>query len=85
MTKKTKKVKSTGKYGTRYGSTNRKRIREIELKSKSKFRCPKCRTRAVKRRSSGIWYCEKCNTLITGGAWILETSEGKRSRRTIEV
>ena len=82
MTRKTKKVLMTGRYGTRYGSTPRKNVRSIELKSKSKFRCPICRTKAVKRKSNGIWYCKKCNSLLTGGAWVLETSEGKKSKRS---
>ncbi|MHA1231894.1 MAG: 50S ribosomal protein L37ae [Candidatus Helarchaeota archaeon] len=81
MTRRTKKVLMAGRYGTRYGATLRKRIRNIEIKSKSKFRCPLCRTRAVKRVSNGIWQCRKCNAKMSGGAWVLETMEGKKSKR----
>ncbi|MHA1268674.1 MAG: 50S ribosomal protein L37ae [Candidatus Helarchaeota archaeon] len=84
MTRRTKKVLMAGRYGPRYGATLRKRIRTIELKSKSKYRCPLCRTKAVKRISSGIWHCRKCDSTMTGGAWVLETSEGKRSKRIIK-
>ena len=84
MARKTKKVLMTGRYGVRYGSTLRKRVREIELKSKSKFRCPICRTKAVKRISSGIWYCKKCDSTLTGGAWVFETAEGKKSKRILK-
>lgn len=37
MTKKTKKVGITGKYGTRYGSSLRKIIKKFEISQHSKF------------------------------------------------
>ncbi|MHA1311142.1 MAG: 50S ribosomal protein L37Ae [Candidatus Helarchaeota archaeon] len=83
MTRRTKKVLMTGRFGTRYGATLRKRVKTIELKSRSKFRCPICRVKAVKRKSSGIWECQKCGHVMTGGAWVLETAEGKRSKRIL--
>jgi len=85
MGRKTKKVLMAGRYGARYGATLRKRIKTIELKSRAKYRCPKCRTKAVRRVSNGIWYCRKCGAKMTGGAWVLETDEGKKSKRIIKT
>ena len=37
MTKKTKKVGITGKYGTRYGASLRKIVKKFEISQHSKF------------------------------------------------
>lgn len=79
MTTRTKKVKSSGRYGVRYGARLRKRIREIDATSKTKHRCPRCRIVAVKKISVGIWKCRKCDYQFTGGAWGPLTNSGKRA------
>jgi len=56
----TKKVKSTGRYGPRYGAKVRTRITKIESKQRKKQICPFCKKTGVKRISQGIWECKKC-------------------------
>ncbi len=82
MARRTKKVKSTGRFGVRYGARLRKDVRRIEEVSKALHRCPRCRLQSVKRQSVGIWKCRKCDYLFTGGAWEPITNVGKRVNRT---
>ena len=58
---RTKKMKSAGRFGVRYGLTARARIRQVEGKQRKKQVCPFCSKPALKRiASSGIWKCKKC-------------------------
>ncbi|MBC7081793.1 MAG: 50S ribosomal protein L37Ae [Thermoplasmatales archaeon] len=70
---RTKKVKSAGKFGVRYGVKTRHIYREIDEKQRLKYVCPKCGRKRVKRESTGIWVCKKCNTKFAGGAYVPET------------
>jgi len=79
---RTKKVGSTGRFGTRYGSTLRKRVRKTDDSSKSKHQCPSCSSIKVKRASIGIWQCSFCGFRFTGGSWAPETPGGKIASRT---
>lgn len=81
MGRRTKKVGSTGRYGARYGSTIRKRVKKIEDRMKQPHECPQCRSKVVSRVSAGIWKCKKCQFTFTGGAYIPQTSEGKKIAR----
>lgn len=83
MTRRTKKVKASGRYGVRYGSRLRKRIREVDATAKSKHRCPRCRIFAVKKESIGIWKCRKCDYKYAGGAYTPQTNSGRRAIGTI--
>ena len=66
---KTKKVGSTGRFGPRYGKTIRKKVLEIELKQKKIYKCPNCHYIKVKRLSSGIWHCKKCDIKLAAKAY----------------
>lgn len=79
---RTKKVGSTGRFGTRYGATIRKRVRKIETVLKSKHKCPSCDSPKVRRVSIGIWECKFCGFRFTGGSWAPETPGGKIAQRT---
>lgn len=62
--------KSTARFGARYGSTLRKRVREVEEKLRAKHRCPSCLTvGSLKRKAVGIWSCRKCGKVFAGGAY----------------
>jgi len=80
---KTKKVGSTGRYGARYGSTIRKRVRQIEEKSKATYKCPVCHMKTLKRVGLGIWECTKCGEKLAGGAWEPNTSAGRSIIRRV--
>lgn len=72
----TKKVKSTGRFGARYGIKLRKRVREIEEQQKSKQTCPYCNKKgSVKRLSFGVWECKKCGSKFTSKAYMVTESE----------
>jgi len=58
---KTKKVKSSGRFGPRYGKTVRARLVQVEEKQRKKQVCPFCKRIGIKRLSKGIWKCSKCN------------------------
>ena len=79
---RTKKVGTTGRFGTRYGATIRKRIRKIESTLKIKHNCPSCNSKKVSRVSIGIWECSFCGFRYTGGSWAPETPGGKIAQRT---
>ena len=65
----TKKVGSTGRFGSRYGRRIRTKIVSVE-KDKHLVKCPHClKLKALKRVSSGIWYCTKCDTKFAGKAY----------------
>jgi large subunit ribosomal protein L37Ae len=77
-----KKVGSTGRFGTRYGATIRKRVRKIELELKKKHVCPSCDSVKVRRVAIGIWECSFCGHRFTGGSWAPQTPGGNIAQRT---
>jgi len=73
MTNKLKKVKSSGKYGARYGISVRRKVVEVESKQRVKQKCPYCGKLGVKRLSKGIWQCarKKCNKKFASDTFYL--------------
>jgi large subunit ribosomal protein L37Ae len=65
----TKKVKSAGRFGARYGRKVRWRVTNIEQLSRSKHICPRCLRVTLKRAITSIWVCKKCGLKIAGGAF----------------
>ncbi|RLF51313.1 MAG: 50S ribosomal protein L37ae [Thermoplasmata archaeon] len=84
MAKRTKKVKSTGRFGPRYGVKIRHRVKEIEEKQRQWHLCPKCGRKRVKRESTGIWLCRKCGTKFAGGAYLPRTITGVEVEKSIK-
>jgi large subunit ribosomal protein L37Ae len=72
MTVKTKKVKSAGRFGARYGRSVRARVVKIESKQRVKQKCPFCAKVGLKRLGSGIWSCNRCNKTFASDAYYLE-------------
>jgi large subunit ribosomal protein L37Ae len=70
MTKRTKKVGISGKYGARYGVKIRKQVSNIERQQRRYHKCPRCKYEKVKRVSAGIWQCRHCNLTFASGAYI---------------
>jgi len=81
---RTKKVGVTGRFGARYGSTIRKRVKAIEERLRQKHQCPYCKSYKVNRVSIGIWKCKKCGLVFTGGAYIPKTRLVK-GKRPVEI
>ncbi len=66
---RTKKVKSAGRFGSRYGKKVRSKIIDVESKQKGWHKCPFCNADKVKRVSVGIWQCRKCDIKFAGRAY----------------
>lgn len=66
---KTKKVGSTGRFGSRYGLGVKQRLLAIENKQKATYECPSCHKVKLKRLSSGIWLCNGCEIKVAGRAY----------------
>jgi len=66
---RTKKVGSTGRFGSRYGRRVKVVLRKIERKQRVLYICPSCKRKSLKRSSAGIWICKKCNAKFAGGAY----------------
>ena len=81
---RTKKVGITGRFGPRYGRKAKRTVKSIEEKMKRNHTCPQCDRVAVKRISTGIWKCKKCDTVFTGGAYVPQTPMAKTAARNIK-
>lgn len=85
MSRRTKKVKSSGRFGPRYGISVKKGIRSIDQRRAARYTCPRCYKKNVKRVSSGIWECRSCSYKFSGGAYSpttgkFRTLEGRLGR-----
>lgn len=69
MTKKKKNVGIAGKFGPRYGVKVRKQITAIEKEKVKRHTCPRCKHKSVKRVSSGLWKCNRCELTFASGAY----------------
>lgn len=64
-------IGSVKRFGSRYGSTVRRKFGEIELLRRAKYTCPYCRAKRIKRLAAGIWFCTKCKSKFTGMAYTI--------------
>ena len=71
---RTKKVKSAGRFGARYGRKVRTKIAELESLQRKKQKCIFCGGIA-KRVSKGIWHCKKCNKKFVSHVYFLKKEE----------
>lgn len=53
----------------RYGAKLRKMYEEVQSRKRTRYECPICGKKKVKRIAAGIWQCENCGTKFTGGAY----------------
>ncbi len=83
MAKRTKKVGPVGRFGSRYGVRARTRVRNVELTQKAKHVCPSCGHKKVKRISTSIWQCKKCNIKFAGGAYVPRTEAGQNVEKML--
>ncbi|CAH6718154.1 60S ribosomal protein L43-B [[Candida] jaroonii] len=83
MTKRTRKVGITGKFGVRYGSSLRKQTKKMEVQQHAKYDCSFCGKKTVKRGATGIWKCSACRKTVAGGAYTVSTAAAATVRSTI--
>lgn len=70
---KTKKVKSAGRFGVRYGLRVKARLIQVESKQRKKQICPFCNKPGLKRlASSGIWQCKKCGKKFASNVYHMD-------------
>ena len=72
MATKLKKTKSAGRFGARYGRFIKSKLVKVEEKQRKKQKCPYCGKLGVKRLSSGIWKCPKCNKKFASDTYYLD-------------
>jgi large subunit ribosomal protein L37Ae len=70
---RTKKTKSTARFGAGYGLKPRERLRRVEDKKNKKQECPNCGKKGVQRVATGIWKCPKCDKKFASGAYFVNT------------
>ncbi len=71
---KSKKTKSAGRFGSRYGKRVRDKLVNVESKQRKKQVCPFCKKPGVKRLSNGIWQCQrkKCAKKFASNTFYLD-------------
>lgn len=84
MARRTKKVGPAGRLGARYGVRIRRRIADIEIQSKGRHECPKCKAVAVGRKANGIWHCRHCGATFASGSYLITPPAAVR-REVTEV
>jgi large subunit ribosomal protein L37Ae len=84
MSLRTKKVKSVGRFGARYGVRIRRRIREVEARQKTWHECPACAAPRVKRTSTAVWECRKCGHKFAGGSYLPHTPAFNANERFLQ-
>jgi large subunit ribosomal protein L37Ae len=66
--------------GVKYGATVRKRYGVLYKTLKKKRKCPLCGSVRFNRIAVGIWYCQKCEYKIAGGAYDIDLERIQSSR-----
>jgi len=74
MPSKSKKSKSAGRFGARYGRSVRNKLVNVEQKQRKKQKCPYCGKIGLKRLSKGIWHCKKCDKKFASDTYYLGSS-----------
>ncbi|MCI4372207.1 MAG: 50S ribosomal protein L37ae [Thermoplasmata archaeon] len=72
MSKRTKKVGSTGWMGPRYGIRIRRRVLELDRSRGPDAACPRCSTVTLHRVASGVFECRRCGVRFASNAYVFE-------------
>ena len=81
---KTKKLGIVARFGARYGRGVKARFLAVELKEKKKHFCLSCGFRKVKRVSTALYKCLKCEKTFAGGAYTLKTQTGEIAEKMVK-
>lgn len=81
----TKKVKSAGRFGTRYGLKTRREVLDIDRVLKARHVCPDCARARVKRAAAGVWECRHCGLQFAGGTYAPTTAATKIIRGEVKA
>ena len=72
MPSKSKKTKSAGRFGPRYGKTVKNRLVKVEEKQRKKQKCPFCNKIGIKRLANGIWKCPRCEKKFAHNTYYID-------------
>ena len=72
MPSKSKKSKSAGRFGARYGKRVRDRLVQVESKQRIKQQSPFHPKGTAKRLAAGIWKCSRTGKVFADNAYALE-------------
>lgn len=72
MPNKSKKTKSAGRFGARYGKRVRDRLVQVESKQRVKQQSPFHPKGTAKRLAAGIWKCSKTGKVFADNAYSIE-------------
>lgn len=78
------KLGPASRYGARYSSPLKKKVKEIEEVQRKKQVCPKCGRESLKRKEYAVWTCGKCGAEVAGGAYKPRTESGLEAQRIIQ-
>lgn len=79
------KLKSTKRFGVRYGTTTKQRLDKVEALYKKPQACPCCLKKAIHKRASGIWECRKCGLKIAGRAFSIGGIANRNPKIVLEA
>ncbi|MBI5159185.1 50S ribosomal protein L37ae [Candidatus Micrarchaeota archaeon] len=72
------------KFSVRCGAEIRKRVNAVSKSKRSKYFCPACGKKKVKRKGFAVWTCRSCGTTFSGGAYAATTPIGEAGSKIIE-
>ena len=52
-----------------YGKRIREAVALARSKTKSRYKCPSCSRKAIRRSAAGVWECKKCSKKYASGAY----------------
>jgi len=71
-------------FSVRGGAALRKRTAAVAKQKSSRYACPRCGKKSVKRVANSLWRCRSCGAEYAGGAYSLSTAVGEAARRLME-
>ena len=71
--------------GSRYGVKLRKKYDEVKRKQSTKYTCPKCGKKKLRRQGFAQWECRSCKAVFAGGAFEPETGAGATAKKAIHT
>lgn len=71
-------LRSARRFGVRYGRKTKLKFAAIESEQRKRHKCPYCHSESVRRKSTGIWFCTKCDKTFTGRAYTVKFNNYSR-------
>lgn len=67
----------------KYGARIRKLYDAAIAAKNTRYECPKCHKKNLRRRGTAYWECNSCNAKFAGGAYSFRTEVGEIAVRLI--